>query len=133
MENRNYNERIEELFRRHQSVQSAGFSSQAYKPGLDAIRMLDSRLGNPSSRLTVIHVAGTNGKGTVSSLLAALLASCGLRVGLYTSPHMLDFRERIKIVGRSAFLCPRLPLLQTTLLQSLPTSLRTIPDFPFRK
>ena len=102
MENRNYNERIEELFRRHQSVQSAGFSSQAYKPGLDAIRMLDSRLGNPSSRLTVIHVAGTNGKGTVSSLLAALLASRGLRVGLYTSPHMLDFRERIKIVGPAA-------------------------------
>ncbi|MDD6750942.1 MAG: Mur ligase family protein [Bacteroidales bacterium] len=102
MENRNYNERIEELFRRHQSVQSAGFSSQAYKPGLDAIRMLDSRLGNPSSRLTVIHVAGTNGKGTVSSLLAALLASRGLRVGLYTSPHLLDFRERIKIVGTAA-------------------------------
>ena len=102
MENRNYNERIEELFRRHQSVQSAGFSSQAYKPGLDAIRTLDSLLGKPSSRLTVIHVAGTNGKGTVSSLLAALLASRGLRVGLYTSPHMLDFRERIKIVGPAA-------------------------------
>lgn len=99
MENRNYNERIEELFRRHQSVQSAGFSAQAYKPGLDAIRTLDTLLGNPSSRLSVIHVAGTNGKGTVSSLLAALLASRGLRVGLYTSPHMLDFRERIKIVG----------------------------------
>lgn len=113
MENRNYNERIEELFRRHQSVQSAGFSSQAYKPGLDAIRMLDSRLGNPSSRLTVIHVAGTNGKGTVSSLLAALLASCGLRVGLYTSPHMLDFRERIKIVGPAANPPFRLSLPET--------------------
>ena len=113
MENRNYNERIEELFRRHQSVQSAGFSSQAYKPGLDAIRMLDSRLGNPSSRLTVIHVAGTNGKGTVSSLLAALLASRGLRVGLYTSPHMLDFRERIKIVGPAANPPFRLSLPET--------------------
>ena len=113
MENRNYNERIEELFRRHQSVQSAGFSSQAYKPGLDAIRMLDSRLGNPSSRLTVIHVAGTNGKGTVSSLLAALLASRGLRVGLYTSPHMLDFRERIKIVGPAANPPFRLSLHET--------------------
>lgn len=113
MENRNYNERIEELFRRHQSVQSAGFSAQAYKPGLDAIRMLDSRLGNPSSRLTVIHVAGTNGKGTVSSLLAALLASCGLRVGLYTSPHMLDFRERIKIVGPAANPPFRLSLPET--------------------
>ena len=113
MENRNYNERIEELFRRHQSVQSAGFSSQAYKPGLDAIRMLDSRLGNPSSRLTVIHVAGTNGKGTVSSLLAALLASRGLRVGLYTSPHMLDFRERIKIVGPASNPPFRLSLPET--------------------
>ena len=113
MENRNYNERIEELFRRHQSVQSAGFSSQAYKPGLDAIRMLDSRLGNPSSRLTVIHVAGTNGKGTVSSLLAALLSSRGLRVGLYTSPHMLDFRERIKIVGPAANPPFRLSLPET--------------------
>lgn len=113
MENRNYNERIEELFRRHQSVQSAGFSSQAYKPGLDAIRTLDRRLGNPSSRLTVIHVAGTNGKGTVSSLLAALLASRGLRVGLYTSPHLLDFRERIKIVGPAANPPFRLSLPET--------------------
>ena len=113
MENRNYNERIEELFRRHQSVQSAGFSSQAYKPGLDAIRTLDSLLGKPSSRLTVIHVAGTNGKGTVSSLLAALLASRGLRVGLYTSPHMLDFRERIKIVGPAANPPFRLSLPET--------------------
>ena len=113
MENRNYNERIEELFRRHQSVQSAGFSSQAYKPGLDAIRTLDSLLGKPSSRLTVIHVAGTNGKGTVSSLLAALMASRGLRVGLYTSPHMLDFRERIKIVGPAANPTFRLSLPET--------------------
>jgi len=59
----------------------------------------DEALGNPSRKFRSIHVAGTNGKGSVSSMLAAGLAGTGLRVGLYTSPHLTDFRERIKLVG----------------------------------
>lgn len=57
------------------------------------------RLGNPQNEFRSIHVAGTNGKGSVSSMLAAALSSAGLKVGLYTSPHLVDFRERMKIVG----------------------------------
>ena len=103
-----YEKRIAELFERHQSVQSAGFTSEAYKPGLDGMRALDAALGNPSGHLRCIHVAGTNGKGSVCSMLAASLAAPGRTVGLYTSPHLLDFRERIKVVeGDSMRMIPR--------------------------
>jgi len=98
-----YQQIIKNLFERHQSVQTAGFSADSYKPGLDRIRELDRRAGSPSSRLRCIHVAGTNGKGSVCSLLAASLAGSGYRVGLFTSPHLLDFRERIKIVEEDGF------------------------------
>ena len=94
---------IKDLFLRHQSVATAGFSSGAYKPGLDAMRRMDAILENPSRKFRSIHVAGTNGKGSVSSMLAASIASSGLRVGLYTSPHLLDFRERMKIVSGGGF------------------------------
>lgn len=95
----NYNRLLEELYARHPSVQTAGFRSGAYKPGLEAMRRFDAALGYPSAQIRTIHVAGTNGKGSVSSMLAAALAGAGLRVGLYTSPHLVDFRERIKLVG----------------------------------
>ena len=98
-----YDRIIKNLFARHQSVQNAGFTSDSYKPGLDRIRDLDDRMGGPSRRLRCIHVAGTNGKGSVCSLLAASLAGNGYRVGLFTSPHLLDFRERIKIVSDRGF------------------------------
>ena len=98
-----YQQIIKCLFERHQSVQTAGFSADSCKPGLDRIRELDRRAGSPSSRLRCIHVAGTNGKGSVCSLLAASLAGSGYRVGLFTSPHLLDFRERIKIVEEEGF------------------------------
>lgn len=93
-----YDEIIKNLFARHQSVQSAGFNPDSYKPGLDRIRELDRKMGSPSERLRFVHVAGTNGKGSVCSMLAASLSGNGCRVGLFTSPHLLDFRERIKIV-----------------------------------
>ena len=93
-----YDKIIKSLFERHQSVQNAGFTSDSYKPGLDRIRDLDRRMGRPSEHLRFIHVAGTNGKGSVCSMLAASLFGSGYRVGLFTSPHLLDFRERIKIV-----------------------------------
>ena len=63
------------------------------------MRGFDAQLGSPWRKYRIIHVAGTNGKGSVSSMLASCLAASGLSVGLYTSPHLLDFRERIKIVG----------------------------------
>ena len=72
---------------------------EAYKPGLaNTIRLLDA-LGNPQETYKTIHIAGTNGKGSVSHMLAAVLQRAGYRVGLYTSPHLVDFGERIRIDG----------------------------------
>ena len=93
-----YEKKIEEIFARHPSVQVSGFSGRAYKAGIESMIAFDSALGSPWKSFRCIHVAGTNGKGSVSSMLAASLASSGLRVGLYTSPHLLDFRERIKLI-----------------------------------
>ena len=93
-----YEAAVEDLYARHRSVRDAGFTGDAYKPGLDSMRSYAAFLGNPERRFRTIHVAGTNGKGSVCSMLAAALAARGLRVGLYTSPHLVDFRERIKIV-----------------------------------
>jgi len=70
------------------------------KPGLERIESLLNLLGNPQDSLPCIHVAGTNGKGSVCSLLAAILQSAGYRVGLYTSPHVRFFNERIRINGQ---------------------------------
>ncbi len=69
------------------------------KPGLERITNLLSAVGNPHSNLRTIHIAGTNGKGSTSSLIASILMEAGLKVGLYTSPHLIRFNERIKING----------------------------------
>lgn len=68
-------------------------------PGLDRIKILLERLGNPEKSLRCIHVAGTNGKGTVCSFLASVLKTAGYKTGLYTSPYIVDFRERIRVDG----------------------------------
>ena len=73
--------------------------SAAYKPGLDNSIRLMKALGNPQQEYRTIHIAGTNGKGSVSHLLAAVLQSSGYKVGLYTSPHLVDFGERIRVNG----------------------------------
>lgn len=73
--------------------------ASAYKPGLGTSLALDDYLGNPHRAYATIHVAGTNGKGSVSHLLAAILRQAGYKVGLYTSPHLVDFRERIRVNG----------------------------------
>lgn len=70
------------------------------KLGLDAMRSLMGAMGNPERHLRVFHVAGTNGKGSTAAMTASMLETAGYRVGLYTSPHLVDFRERIKINGR---------------------------------
>lgn len=94
-----YNERMEKLFAQSPSVQNAGFTTGAYKPGLEGMEKFDRMLNHPWKAYRTVHVAGTNGKGSVSSMVAAGLASQGFKVGLYTSPHLLDFRERIRVVG----------------------------------
>ena len=73
--------------------------SSAYKPGLENTRRLMAHLDNPHERFASVHIAGTNGKGSTSHLIAASLQCAGYRVGLYTSPHLVDYRERIRING----------------------------------
>lgn len=97
-----YTETVERLFERHRSVQTAGFSSDAYKPGLGQMFDYAGFLGDPQLRWRGVHVAGTNGKGSVCSMLAAAFAAGGLKTGLYTSPHLVDFRERIKVLAAEA-------------------------------
>ncbi len=96
-----YEKMIGELFCRFPSFQKVGVG--AYKPGIANMEFADQLMGHPHRKYKVIHVAGTNGKGSVSSMLASVLAASGLKVGLYTSPHILDFRERIRTVCDSSF------------------------------
>ncbi len=94
-----YEEIIEDIFKRHPSVQNTGFNNVSYKAGIESMRDFDNHLGRLWTAYPCIHVAGTNGKGSVSSLLAVgWAASEKAAIGLYTSPHLLDFRERIKII-----------------------------------
>ena len=94
---KNYNKKVEAIFTRFPSVQKVPFK-EAYKPGLENMLRFEEVLGNPHDILRTIHVAGTNGKGSVANMLASALAACGLKVGLYTSPHIVDFRERMRVV-----------------------------------
>ena len=93
-----YNDAIEFLYTSMPMFQRVGAS--AYKPGLDTVKLLDKKFGTPHKNYLTIHIAGTNGKGSTAHTLAAILQSAGYRVGLYTSPHLVDFRERIRVNGR---------------------------------
>ena len=98
-----YRRLLEEIYQRFPSVQKTDFAS-AYKPGLEGMEAFCAALGHPERAFRSIHIAGTNGKGSVASLLASALSSAGLRTGLYTSPHLVDFRERARIIpGRESF------------------------------
>lgn len=90
---------IQDIFRRFPSVQKDGFTPGAYKPGLERMRAFEDALGNPTRRFGSVHIAGTNGKGSVANMLASACTSSGLRTGLFTSPHLVDFRERICVNG----------------------------------
>ena len=92
-----YQETIDYLFNSTPLFQNVG--KDAYKEGLDNTHLLDEHFGHPHRMFKTIHVAGTNGKGSCSHTLAAILQSAGYKVGLYTSPHLVDFRERIRING----------------------------------
>ena len=91
-----YQDMLQDLFRRSPSFQQAG--TAAYKPGIDNMLVFDQLTGHPHRKFKTIHVAGTNGKGSVSSMLTSVLSASGIRTGLFTSPHILDFRERARIV-----------------------------------
>ena len=92
-----YDEMIGKLFVRFPSFQKTGAS--AYKPGIGNMEFFDQLAGHPHRQYKTIHIAGTNGKGSVSNMLTSVLAAQGLKVGLYTSPHILDFRERIRVIS----------------------------------
>ncbi|MDE6300016.1 MAG: bifunctional folylpolyglutamate synthase/dihydrofolate synthase [Muribaculaceae bacterium] len=92
-----YKEAIEYLFAQLPMFSRTG--AAAYKPGLETSLSLDDRFGNPHRKFKSIHVAGTNGKGSTSHSLASILQSAGYKTGLYTSPHLVDFRERMRING----------------------------------
>lgn len=93
-----YQETLDWMFSRLPMFQRQGLA--AYRPGLEAMEELDGYLKYPHRSFRSIHVGGTNGKGSTSHMIASVLQSAGYRVGLYTSPHLLSFRERIKINGR---------------------------------
>lgn len=92
-----YQETVDWLFQQFPSYQAIG--SRAYKPGLENTERLLAHFGNPHYDLNFIHVAGTNGKGSTCSMLASILTESGNTVGLFTSPHIQDFRERIRVNG----------------------------------
>lgn len=94
-----YTDCTEWLFSQFPSYQNLGAS--AYKPGLENTRAILAKVGNPETTLKFIHVAGTNGKGSTCAFLSSFLQQTGFRVGLFTSPHLVDFRERIRVNGKA--------------------------------
>ena len=92
-----YQETLDYLFVQVPMFQNLG--AGAYKPGLETTLKLASHWGDPHKSLKCIHVGGTNGKGSTASTIAAILQSAGYKTGLYTSPHLVDFRERIRVDG----------------------------------
>lgn len=93
----NYTQTLEFLFSSLPAFETKG--ATAYKPGLERITAFCRHIGNPQRNFFTIHVAGTNGKGSVSHIIASVLQQAGYRTGLFTSPHLQDFRERIRVDG----------------------------------
>ena len=93
----NYQKTLEYLYNCCPAFQFIG--EKAYKPGLTNTIRLDNHFHSPHKAFRTIHVGGTNGKGSTSHMLAAILQSANYKVGLYTSPHLIDFRERIRVNG----------------------------------
>lgn len=92
-----YQDTVDYLYNSTPVFEHVGAS--AYKEGLTTTLALDAHFGHPHRSFQTIHVAGTNGKGSCSHTLASVLQAMGKRVGLYTSPHLVDFRERIRVNG----------------------------------
>lgn len=99
MTNEQYQEAVEWLFVQAPNYQIDGL--KAYKPGLDNIKRLCDFFGNPQDKIKCIHIGGTNGKGSTSNMLSSVLQEAGYKTGLYNSPHLIDFTERIKVNGEN--------------------------------
>ena len=99
MTNEEYQEAVDWLFVQAPNYQIDG--EKAYKPGLENITRLCRFFGNPQEKIKCIHIGGTNGKGSTSNMLASVLQESGYKIGLYNSPHLIDFTERIKINGEN--------------------------------
>jgi dihydrofolate synthase/folylpolyglutamate synthase len=99
MTSQEYQEAVDWLFVQAPNYQIDG--EKAYKPGLDNIKKLCDFFGNPQDKIKTIHIGGTNGKGSTSNMLASVLQESGYKVGLYNSPHLVDFTERIKVNGKN--------------------------------
>lgn len=95
---RMWQQTLDYLYNQRPAFEREGASG--YKPGLDTCIALDKLYNEPHRRYRIIHIAGTNGKGSTAHLLASILQQCGYRVGLFTSPHLVDFRERIRVNGK---------------------------------
>ena len=113
-----YNDAVSWLFKQFPSYQQIG--EKAYKPDLTNTIQLLELVGNPHKKLKFIHVAGTNGKGTTSSLIASVITENKYKTGLFTSPHILDFRERIRINGE---------MISEKSVVEFCTSIQSIQDF----
>ena len=94
----NYQETLNYMYAQLPMFTRVGIS--AFKKDLTNTLLLCDQLGNPQQKFKTIHVGGTNGKGSTSHMLAAILQASGYKTGLYTSPHLKDFRERIRINGQ---------------------------------
>lgn len=117
-----YSEALDFLFTATPVFQQVGGS--AYKPGLERMQALDEYWGHPHRHYKTIHVGGTNGKGSTSHTLAAILQEAGYRVGLFTSPHLVDFRERIRVNGQMIsqdYVCAFTEEAQSLVLQYQPS------------
>lgn len=99
MNSHEYQKAIDWLFAQAPNYQRDG--SSAYKPGLENIKKLCDFFGNPQDKIKTIHIGGTNGKGSTSNMLASVLQESGYKIGLYNSPHLVDFTERIKVNGKN--------------------------------
>lgn len=99
MTNEQYQEAVEWLFVQAPNYQIDG--QKAYKPGLNNIIKLCDFFGNPQEKMKCVHIGGTNGKGSSSNMLASVLQESGYKIGLYNSPHLIDFTERIKVNGNN--------------------------------
>lgn len=99
MTDQQYQDAVDWLFVQAPNYQIDG--KKAYKPGLGNITKLCAFFGNPQDRIKTIHIGGTNGKGSTSNMLASVLQEAGYKVGIYNSPHLIDFTERIKVNGQN--------------------------------
>lgn len=99
MTNAQYQEAVEWLFVQAPNYQIDG--QKAYKPGLENITRLCAFFDNPQDKIKCIHIGGTNGKGSTSNMLSSVLQESGYKTGLYNSPHLIDFTERIKVNGKN--------------------------------